>query len=79
MLESFFLILSWRWGSKLDTAIDAFWLNNAQHNGVANVKTKPQNKIWIGVLAHGIRFKIPFLSRTSIKTGVKTIWREELN
>lgn len=76
MLESFFLILSWRWGSKLDTAIDAFWLNNAQHNGVANVKTNPQNKIWIGELAHGIRFKRPFLSRTSIKTGVRTKWNE---
>lgn len=54
------------------TSIDAFWLNNAQQSGVANVRQNPQNKIWIGEFDHGKRLNTPRLSRNSVKTGVKT-------
>lgn len=67
-------ILSRNSSSKLSTSIEAFCENKAQQSGVAKVKHTPQNRTWIGELAHGKRFKIVvFFSRKFTKTGVSTI------
>lgn len=69
----FFLMPSWTSASNWSTLMDARWLYSAQHSGVANVKHKPQNRVWIGALAQGNRFNTPFFSRKVARIGVNNI------
>ena len=64
--------------SKL-TFMAALWLKNAQPKGVAKIKTKPQNSVWMGALALGKRFKKPPFSNLLINRGVKTEIRIQIN
>lgn len=59
-------------GSKLDTAIDDFWGNSAQHAGVAKVRQIPHSATCNGAAIQGIRCKVPRFSRMFITMGGNT-------
>lgn len=50
----------------------ALWLKNAQPKGVAKIKTKPQNRVWMGALALGKRLRKPPFSNLLMSKGVST-------
>lgn len=48
------------------------YLNNAQQSGVANVKQKPQNMVWMGAFAHGNFLRTFRFSSAFMRIGVNT-------
>jgi hypothetical protein len=58
-----YIFYTWISGSKLETAMDDFCGNRAQHIGVANVRQRPQRIICNGAPSIGNRLRNPFFSR----------------
>lgn len=73
----FVCALAWISGSSWETLMGAICWNRAQHRGVANVRTRPHNRVWIGAGDHGYLLTNPLFSRWSMTNGMVTVDRKK--